>query len=462
MREINADISQKSFILSILFLFFNASLIEKCEALKIKIEVLDFINDINILVYDRFTEEICKTLSKAYDVCAKWVCTHDVTFASEKYEFTHFTRKLKRFNMMTSIQIKSSVIKLKSDVQVLKMQLNMKLQWDAHLQQIKTNHVTRMLTLSYLEVFTWEVIFTKARQVYSAVMRSEIAFEASVWHQRDKKDELLSKECKLETLQNQTLYHVAEAFKRVNIETLKTETYISSLHVHLNMLQNKIMLHSHVNNWMQEIKQACKSICIHLTKVIHVISWSLIIKKMILLNVFIWEDVKIQLRCRRRIFFFTMISTSDSIAIAQYHKDQWNQRWEKYRECVANINAISAQRLHLSNKTIKMRDDFQKAESTLAMHIRIKRINLNAYLHFKNVSDMNSLRCNCEWSHQTMKHVLMHCLNWLHLRSRMLQNADFSDYQIIIVITKSFKAIAKMMMKIKLLKQFRMTRILIL
>ncbi len=132
MREINADISQKSFILSILFLFFNASLIEKCEALKIKIEVLDFINDINILVYDRFTEEICKTLSKAYDVCAKWVCTHDVTFASEKYEFTHFTRKLKRFNMMTSIQIKSSVIKLKSDVQVLKMQLNMKLQWDAH------------------------------------------------------------------------------------------------------------------------------------------------------------------------------------------------------------------------------------------------------------------------------------------------------------------------------------------
>jgi len=39
-------------------------------SLKIKIEVLDFINDINILVYDRFTEEICKTLSKAHDVCA--------------------------------------------------------------------------------------------------------------------------------------------------------------------------------------------------------------------------------------------------------------------------------------------------------------------------------------------------------------------------------------------------------
>ncbi len=103
MRKVNADISQRFLISSILFLFFNASLIKKCEALRIKIKVLDFINDINILVYDRFTEEICRTLSKAHDICAKWVCTHDATFASEKYKLTHFTRKLKRFNMMTSI-----------------------------------------------------------------------------------------------------------------------------------------------------------------------------------------------------------------------------------------------------------------------------------------------------------------------------------------------------------------------
>ncbi len=157
-----------------------------------------------------------------------------------------------------------------------------------------------------------------------------------------------------------------------------------------------------------------------------------------------------------------MISTSDSIAITQYHKDQWNQRWKKYKERVANINVISAQRLHLSNKMIKMRDDLQKAESILAMHIRIECIDLNVYLHFRNVSDMNSLQCNCKWSHQTMKHVLMHCSNWLHLRSRMLQDADFLNYQIIIIITKSFKAVAKMMMKTKLLKQFKVIKTLIL
>ncbi len=71
MCKINADISQKFLIFLIFFLFFNASLIKKCKVLKIKIEVLNFVNDINILAYDKFIKEICKTLSKMHDVYVK-------------------------------------------------------------------------------------------------------------------------------------------------------------------------------------------------------------------------------------------------------------------------------------------------------------------------------------------------------------------------------------------------------
>ncbi len=127
MQWVNADISQRSLISLILFLFFNASLIKKCKALEIKIEVLDFINDINILIYDKITESICKTLSRAHDVCAKWAWTHDATFASEKYKLTHFTRKSKRFDMTVSLHIKNSIIKSKLNVWILEVQLNMKL-----------------------------------------------------------------------------------------------------------------------------------------------------------------------------------------------------------------------------------------------------------------------------------------------------------------------------------------------
>ncbi len=192
MRQVNADISQKFLISLILFLFFNASLIKKCKALEIKIEVLDFINDINILIYDKITESICKSLSWAHNVCAKWVQTHDATFASEKYKLTHFTRKLKRFNMTVSLHIENSIIKLKLNVWVLEVQLNMKLQWDSHLRQIEADHIIKMLMLSWLEIFIWKATFAKARQIYSAMIRLKMTFEASIWHQRNKEEKLLN------------------------------------------------------------------------------------------------------------------------------------------------------------------------------------------------------------------------------------------------------------------------------
>ncbi len=349
----------------------------------------------------------------------------------------------------------------RSDVQVLEIQLNMKLRWDAHLRQIEASHVTRMLALSRLEIFTWETIFTKAKQVYSAVMRSEIAFEASVWHQRDKEKELSGKKCRLETLQNQILRHVAKAFKRVSIETLEIKMYISSLHVHLNMLQNKVTLRSRVNDRTQETRWACKLIRVQLTEINRLTSRFSVIKKIVLLNTAIQEGTRMQSR-RRWFDFSTTISISDSIAIALYHKGQWEQRWEKYKKRIADVNAISAQRSHLFNKTVKMRDDLQKAESTLATHIRIERIDLNVYLHSRNISSTNSSRCDCGWSHQTAKHVLMHCSDWTHLRSRMLRGVGSSNYRIIVATTKDLRAAARMMMETKLLKQFRVARTLIL
>jgi len=132
-----------------------------------------------------------------------------------------------------------------------------------------------------------------------------------------------------------------------------------------------------------------------LTKVNHVISRSLIIKKVMLLNILIREDTRIQMRCRWLSLSATAL-ISDSIAIAQYHKNQWNQRWKNYRKCIVNVNVISTQRLHLFNKIMKMRDDFQKAESILIIYIRTECIDLNAYLHSRNVSDINNLWCDCK------------------------------------------------------------------
>ncbi len=180
---------------------------------------------------------------------------------------------------------------------------------------------------------------------------------------------------------------------------------------------------------------------------------------MTFLNASIREEAKIQSR-REQHNLLMMIQTSER-AIAQFHKSQWNLWWENYKKRIADINAFLAQRSHLFKKSVKMRDDLQKIKSILATHIRIECIELKIYLHLRNVLNANSSRYNCEWSHQTVKHILMHCLNWTHLRSNMLWDVDFTNYQIIISITKNLKTTARMMMKTKLLKQFKVTRTLI-
>ena len=287
-----------------------------------------------------------------------------------------------------------------------------------------------------------------------------MTFEASVWYQRDKEEKLLSTEWRLETFQNQALRHVINVFRKVNIETLKVEIYTFSLHVHLNKLQNQVTLRSWINDRTQKTRWACKIIHAHLIKTNRFISRFLIFKKMMFLNASIHEEAKIQSR-RERLDLLMMTQTSER-AIAQFHKSQWNLQWKNYKKCIADINAFFAQRFHLFKKSVKMRDNLQKIESILATYIRIKRIKLKIYLHLRNMSSANSFRCNCEWSHQTVKHILMHCLNWIHLRLNMLQDVDFTNYQVIVSITKNLKTTARMMMKTKLLKQFRVTRTFIL
>ncbi len=173
-------------------------------------------------------------------------------FASKKYELTHFICKSKKFDMTVNLHIKNLMIKLKSNVQVLEVQLNMKLRWNLHLRQIEASHVIKMLMLSQLEIFIWEATFAKARQIYSVMIRLKMTFKALIWHQRSKEERLSSIKRRLETLQNQALCHVINVFKKVNIETLKVKTYTFLLHVHLNKLQNQVTLCSWINDKIQK------------------------------------------------------------------------------------------------------------------------------------------------------------------------------------------------------------------
>jgi len=83
--SMNIDILQDSSLSSILYLFYNANLLEACNNIKLKTNFINFVNDINILIYKEFIKCNCRVLSKIYDRCEQWSKMHDIKFLMTKH-----------------------------------------------------------------------------------------------------------------------------------------------------------------------------------------------------------------------------------------------------------------------------------------------------------------------------------------------------------------------------------------
>jgi predicted RNA binding protein with dsRBD fold (UPF0201 family) len=105
MNNVNVDISQKSSMSSIFYLFYNANLLKLFEQSLYKMIVIDFVNDINIFIYDINMINNCRLLKKMHEHCLLWNHRHEIVFALIKYKLIHLTRNIAKFDMQTSIKI---------------------------------------------------------------------------------------------------------------------------------------------------------------------------------------------------------------------------------------------------------------------------------------------------------------------------------------------------------------------
>ncbi len=152
--SMNVNISQDSLLSSILYLFYNANLLEACDNIKLRINFTDFLNDINILTYEKFIKCNCKVLSKIYDRCKQWSKTHDIKFLITKHKLIYFTRTFKWFNIKVNVKLTKYQIDLKSNIKVLKVQLNFKLKWVTYMHHVKAKLVIKQKIMQIIIKFT--------------------------------------------------------------------------------------------------------------------------------------------------------------------------------------------------------------------------------------------------------------------------------------------------------------------
>lgn len=166
----------------ILYLFYNADLLEMCECPGTATSALGFIDDVNTLAYSTSTEENIKTLERLHEQCEEWARRYSSAFTLKKYELIYLARNPKKLNMAAAITVAGETIASKTDIRVPDVQIDTKLRWGPHIKKIQGKMVTQTHAPTKIAASTWGASFTRARQVYSAVVRPAITYRSTVWH----------------------------------------------------------------------------------------------------------------------------------------------------------------------------------------------------------------------------------------------------------------------------------------
>jgi hypothetical protein len=107
---------------------------------------------------------------------------------------------------------------------------------------------------------------------------------------------------------------------------------------------------------------------------------------------------------------------------------------------------------------MKLHKDLIKSKNFFAIYMRTKRIKLTDYFFFRRVFIVLTSSCLCEYSRQTLRHILLFCRDWSENRQRMLRDDETTNMNRLLNIAKSLKVSIIWLMKINLLIQFSLIR----
>jgi ribonuclease HI len=176
---LQTGIPQGSPLSPILYLFYNADLIETCKTENT--EAVGYIDDASILAVGPTAQRNCKTLKAIHMKAAKWALQHGSQFAPAKYELVHFTRDPK-MSITHALRLPHDTINASPSCRYLGIQMDCRLRWEYQREKVEVKATQRLSALSALASSTWGTGLVNLRQVYQAMIVPQVLYGCSAWH----------------------------------------------------------------------------------------------------------------------------------------------------------------------------------------------------------------------------------------------------------------------------------------
>ena len=83
-----------------------------------KIITINFVNNIDLLIYKKFIKKNYVILKCIYFICIWWTKRHNMIFIFEKYELIHLLYKTKCFNMRATMKFNNVTVESKINIKL--------------------------------------------------------------------------------------------------------------------------------------------------------------------------------------------------------------------------------------------------------------------------------------------------------------------------------------------------------
>jgi hypothetical protein len=335
------------------------------------------------------------------------------------------------------------------------VQIDTKLKWGPHVKKLQEKATRLTNAFTALSASTWGATFTRARHIYTAVVRPALLYGAPVWHdlrEEPKHNKIIKG---LNRTQNKCLRIIAGAYKATNQAELENETHIPSIKLYADSTVMRSALKTEKEVGSAIINKECGKIRARLqpkrgrrrTAVETPAQRTAAIAKR-------------TLRISERQPDSTRSSHRDTKTIEERVKDHlyssWREKWKQWQS--RQGKETPAQQSECDKRILRLRAGVSKAESTLSTLIRTEKIGLRDFLYRRRVPGITSSACVCGWSRQTAKHIVMHCPEYREERQRMWRTGGSMDYRTLTSSRRGLKAIACWMMRRDILPQFRLAK----
>ncbi|KAM4063456.1 reverse transcriptase (RNA-dependent DNA polymerase) [Hirsutella rhossiliensis] len=389
--SIHAGVPQGSPLSPILFLFYIAPLYDALEATAGTI-LVGFADDSNILAFGRTTDETAERLEGAWSACEGWARAVGAAFEPAKSELLHFTRA--HAPPETCVRLGNTTIAPSESSRFLGVWLHRKLQWGPHLKQIQTKFQRQRVALTALAASAWGCRLSRAREIYTKVIRSAIVYGGPAFHtptpSNGRPRGVARALCSLQTT---CLRTVAGAYKATPTRSLETETEVPPLDLYLNERLARFQSRLETSGMAARLRLACAKV-------------SSVLRK----RKGPWrkpgnDGEEWQQR-------WCIGSTEPREALWR----EWTRRWEReLRDAKARHPRRALQPSDTETpppkpgRRLKAHADLYKHESSTLIQLRTGKIGLNSFLYHKNVPSATTPLCRCGGGEETVFHVFLRC-----------------------------------------------------